>query len=141
MKKILIVNKHTLSILHKYDAEEPSMESWGGLYADAMQCEHIACPSPLDPDCVKIVRDQMDNMMVVTDLELTKAKKDAAWVNLRAKRNSLLAECDWTQTLDAPLNEQDRAAWKTYRQILREIPETTLNPESPSWPDKPDIQI
>lgn len=141
MKKILIVNKHTLKILQRYDADRPSMEMWGGLYGDAMQCEHIACPSPLDPDCVKVVRDQMDNMMVVADLELAEAKKQKAWDLLRARRNSKLAECDWTQVPDAPLNAQDKEAWRLYRKALRDMPETTLDPESPVWPDKPDAQI
>ena len=141
MKKILIVNKQTLKILHKYDADAPSIASWGGLYGDAMQCEHIACPHVLDSDCVKVVRDQMDNMMVVGDLELAEAKKQRAWDLLRVQRNGKLAECDWTQVPDAPLNAQDKEAWRLYRKALRDMPETTLDPESPAWPEKPDTQI
>lgn len=141
MKKILIAQKSNLKILHKYEAEDPSMSSWGGMYGDAMQVIHIACPTPLDPDCVKVVLDQMHNPMVVVDNELVAAKKDRAWVSLRVQRNSRLAECDWTQTVDAPLNAQDKAAWQEYRRILRDLPETTLDPENPAWPEKPDAQI
>lgn len=141
MSKILIVEKSSLKILHKYDAEKPTPEQWGGLYGDMMAVQHIACPRVLDPDCVKVVRDQMDNMMVVSDLELANDKKDRMWEALRAKRNMMLAECDWTQTVDAPLNAQDKAAWQEYRRRLRDMPETTLDPESPMWPEKPDVQI
>ena len=141
MKKILIVHKRSLQVLHKYDADAPSISSWGGQYGDEMQCEHVACPSPLDPDCVKVVLDQMDNMMVVEDLGLIEAKKEVAWQALRSERNRRLAECDWTQTVDAPLNEQDKRSWQEYRKALRDLPESTLDPRRPNWPDKPDPQI
>lgn len=44
----------------------------------------------------------------------------------RAERNKLLAACDWTQVADAPV---DRAAWATYRQQLRDLP------DNPNWPE------
>lgn len=141
MKKILIVQRQDLKVLHRYEAEAPSISSWGGLYGDAMQVAHIACPVPLDPDCVKVILDQMDNMMVVEDSAKIKDKQDAAWEILRAGRNKLLAECDWTQVSDAPLNEQDKENWKAYRQSLRDMPELTVDPENPSWPEKPDMQV
>lgn len=141
MSKILIVEKSSLKILHKYDAEKPTPEQWGGLYGDMMVVQHIACPRVLDPECVKIIRDQMGNMMVIADLELANDKKDRMWETLRAKRNMMLAECDWTQTVDAPLNAQDKTAWQEYRRRLRDMPETTLDPESPMWPEKPYRQL
>ena len=39
---------------------------------------------------------------------------------VRAQRNALLAECDWTQVADAPV---DDLAWAAYRQALRDIPD------------------
>ena len=40
---------------------------------------------------------------------------------LRAERNMRLAECDWTQTADAPFTDEKKAEWATYRQALRDI--------------------
>lgn len=40
---------------------------------------------------------------------------------LRQKRNRLLAESDWTQLSDSPLDEDTRSAWATYRQDLRDL--------------------
>lgn len=40
---------------------------------------------------------------------------------LRAERNMRLAECDWTQTVDAPFTDEKKAEWATYRQALRDI--------------------
>ena len=40
---------------------------------------------------------------------------------IRRKRNNLLANSDWTQLSDSPLDEDTRSAWATYRQNLRDL--------------------
>jgi hypothetical protein len=53
---------------------------------------------------------------------------------MRAVRNDLLAQSDWTQLPDATC---DRQAWATYRQALRDFPATwTPSPEA-DFPDTP----
>ena len=54
---------------------------------------------------------------------------------LRAKRNRLLAETDWTQSRDVTLPND--AEWATYRQALRDLPANTADPANPVWPTKP----
>ncbi len=39
---------------------------------------------------------------------------------LRLERNTRLTACDWTQSRDLTLSNDD--AWKTYRQALRDLP-------------------
>jgi len=39
----------------------------------------------------------------------------------RAKRDSLLAQCDWTQMADVKLPKTEADAWKSYRQALRDL--------------------
>ena len=72
---------------------------------------------------------------VVTDLDAdaSAAKVGAQWAVIRAERNKLLAECDWTQVADAPV---DAAAWATYRQALRDITDQA-NPFAIVWPQGP----
>ena len=41
--------------------------------------------------------------------------------NIRRQRNHLLAESDWTQLIDSPLDEIARDAWSVYRQDLRDL--------------------
>lgn len=55
--------------------------------------------------------------------------------NIRAQRNALLQQSDWTQVADAPVDTQ---AWATYRQALRDITEQAGFPDNVSWPDKPE---
>lgn len=56
------------------------------------------------------------------------------WVRLRNERNKRLSSCDWTQSLDAPV---DQAAWAAYRQELRDLPANTTDPYNPVWPTPP----
>ena len=57
-----------------------------------------------------------------------------AWASIRSIRDTLLSGSDWTQVVDAPV---DQAAWATYRQALRDLPQNTTDPFEPVWPVKP----
>jgi len=50
---------------------------------------------------------------------------------MRHQRDLLLSASDFTQTLDAPFTDQQRAAWATYRQALRDAPATWT--PGPTW--------
>ena len=53
---------------------------------------------------------------------------------MRLHRDRLLAESDWTQLPDAPV---DRVAWAKYRQQLRDFPATWTPGPTVTFPDKP----
>jgi hypothetical protein len=53
---------------------------------------------------------------------------------VRSQRNLFLNNTDWTQLADAKV---DKNAWATYRQSLRDIPESNGFPWSVEWPIKP----
>ena len=63
--------------------------------------------------------------------------QDNKAASVRADRNRLLADCDWTQLSDCPLSDDDKAAWSTYRQELRDIPGQSGFPWDISWPNTP----
>ena len=63
---------------------------------------------------------------------------DRAWAAVRAKRNQLLRDSDWTAVTDTALGEADQTDWEDYRQDLRDIPQTySADVESVVWPDAP----
>lgn len=66
--------------------------------------------------------------------ELAKNKPSAEQLRevARQQRNKLLANTDWTQLPDAPV---DSAAFSEYRQALRDLDLT--DPEKIKWPTKP----
>jgi Phage tail assembly chaperone protein len=80
---------------------------------------------------------------VFTDGETTAAEQEAAYKaikdaeqakSVREQRSTKLAECDWTQVADAPV---DKVAWATYRQALRNVPTQEGFPWTITWPDAP----
>lgn len=76
--------------------------------------------------------------------EATAAEQQAAYIQriddeqatrVRADRDKRLAETDWTQVADAPVNQE---AWAVYRQALRDIPSQVGFPWDVTWPDQPE---
>lgn len=55
---------------------------------------------------------------------------------VREERTRRLYECDWTQLLDAPLTDAEKAAWREYRQQLRDLMEI-FQWNVTRWPRKP----
>ena len=63
---------------------------------------------------------------------------DRAIADLRQRRNSLIASCDWVMMSDSPI--ADKTAWETYRQSLRDITNgltTVEDVNAVTWPTKP----
>jgi len=80
--------------------------------------------------------------------ELARDAEEQAWISSansrestkqRGIRNNLLSESDWTQMPDAPLTEEEKTAWQTYRQALRDITDHANFPylNEDDWPTKP----
>jgi len=44
-------------------------------------------------------------------------------VAVRARRNTLLDQSDWTQRPDCKLSAEEKAEWEVYRQVLRDVPQ------------------
>ena len=59
---------------------------------------------------------------------------ERAATEIRTERDAKLTHSDWTQVLDAPV---DQAAWAIYRQALRDIPAQAGFPNAVEWPTSP----
>ena len=59
--------------------------------------------------------------------ELTRLTNEEPMRLLRLERNKRLTACDWIITMHKELGTNIPAAWKTYRQALRDLP-ATANP-------------
>jgi len=82
------------------------------------------------------------------EVTTTKAEHEAAYqATLDAKvaetnrktRNDLLTDSDWTQMNDSPLTNEQKTAWATYRQELRDISDLDAWPnlDDADWPVAP----
>ena len=72
----------------------------------------------------------------VTDMDANAitAKDTQQAEAVRATRNDKLKASDWTQVLDAPV---DQAAWAAYRQALRDVTAQPGFPWDTQWPTQP----
>lgn len=101
---------------------------WNGYTADAN-----------DPDPTSIGRELHATAMA--DPQLSRealgigAQLARLDVDARIRRDALLAASDWTQLPDVPA--ATRAAWATYRQALRDVPQQRRYPQHVTWPVGP----
>ena len=70
-------------------------------------------------------------------LVITSFPSPDAEANMRAQRDRFLADSDWTQMPDSPLTAEQRQAWATYRQALRDFPATWTPGPTAEFPEPP----
>jgi hypothetical protein len=62
------------------------------------------------------------------------ATDEQKWEQIRLWRNAELAQTDWTQLVDSPVN---KTVWATYRQALRDLPNLGGKADKVDLPNKP----
>jgi hypothetical protein len=65
------------------------------------------------------------------------ARTESQANGVRNDRNERLAECDWTQLADSPLDADAKTAWALYRETLRMVPDQPGFPWNVEWPPVP----
>ena len=75
--------------------------------------------------------DQPAEALIKTETDRLEALQPM--VELRTKRNLLIAETDYLALSDATMTDD----MTTYRQALRDLPANTTDPANPVWPTKP----
>ena len=130
----------------------PSVDN---LYTDGQDCgEVVARLIPFDTDAME----EMNLRYWYHGAWLTREPRpsrhsewqghDIGWVTvteeldsqIRNQRGILLINSDWTQAVDSPLSDSDKALWATYRQALRDVPADNADAtsfEEVSFPVKP----
>jgi len=97
---------------------------------DRLTQKLVQCAAYDDGEFVSMV--QVESLTA----EEIQAAKNSAMANIRATRNQLLKDCDWTQIADCTA---DKTAWATYRQALRDLPSGITEPRTFSaYPNNPD---
>ena len=82
-----------------------------------------------------------DNTVYTIDVEPLTPEEiafntESQWSKIRSQRDTLLAACDWTQLPDVPLDTEQKQAWVTYRQALRDVT-SQADPYNIEWPVAP----
>ncbi len=81
----------------------------------------------------------VDNVWTLgwTKRSLTTDETNRESERVRADRDGLLQDCDWTQMPDSPLSDLKKTEWATYRTNLRNVPAQSGFPTNITWPTKP----
>ena len=74
------------------------------------------------------------------ELDVRAEAADLDMSHVRAQRNGMLSSCDWTQLGDAALGDHTAEEWATYRQALRDVPQTYSRVSEVVWPMDPPTQ-
>jgi hypothetical protein len=78
-----------------------------------------------------------DTQLDALETKATAIDNEISLVGLRSVRNQKLAETDWIVTMHKELGTNIPAAWKTYRQALRDITDDATSLDDVTWPEKP----
>jgi hypothetical protein len=70
-------------------------------------------------------------------MEESEVTDEQWWAVARWWRTALLNESDWSQVSDNSLTEEQKEAWRQYRQQLRNITSDFTDPKEISFPDLP----
>lgn len=124
MKKIGLSLDHTVKhIGHGYEDDEIILE--------------VASDLEIYENCTLVFQREDVSTVQISDEEQYEKAKKVKWDEVRAIRNKVLAETDWTQLADVTLTDEAKAAWLEYRQALRDMIDETSNPYAVTWPEKP----
>ncbi|MBO0161522.1 phage tail assembly chaperone [Vibrio alginolyticus] len=72
-------------------------------------------------------------ILIVTEHGLV----EEAWLEIRERRDVLIAKTDWIMMPDAPLNDEAKESYRIYRQALRDIPQKFSKVDDVVWPTEP----
>jgi uncharacterized protein YdeI (BOF family) len=137
MPSIAIIDRQTGAIATFYEDEAPNQGKFGGPWGWPESTVHVEVPSDMDKDVIRAMKTGEDTYIFEDDPDKVNAKVEQQWHSLRAERNRRLVETDWTMTLDAPLDDAQKATVREYRNQLRALPSSVVQPKGVSWPVNP----
>lgn len=114
------------------------------VYGQKVPDTHVLVDLPEEfndaPETAKITREQNGTYTFTLDNEAVKGRNRHLLADMLTERNKQLSASDWTQIPDSPITDEQKQLWQTYRQALRDFPNTyTGDPNDwrASFPTKP----
>jgi hypothetical protein len=129
--RFAIVNPEDLQIYGTYMSEVSLFDGQKGSWP------HIQMPGNIDVTVAMCIKDDEGNLMFVEDEEKKAVITATRFTELRKERNRRLAETDWVVLPDVQMDEVTKNQWLSYRQALRDLPNTISNIDNVVWPQSP----
>jgi Phage tail assembly chaperone protein len=131
MPYFIAVNPNNLIITHAYEYTnvDPSRD---------LTAIHLEVTPPLDYRAVIPSYDSSSNIQLTPDTDKMATIYKWEYDAIRQQRNDLLYKSDWTCSVtDGPLTVDQKAAWATYREQLRNLQIEGTCPLTFIWPTPP----
>ena len=133
---IYFLSKEQRDILDDYISTQEGTTYNIKYYTSKRDAEEI-----LDPDGKSFDPKQYISSHFIPDDSAKDARiLPTEWKRIRAERDRLLTNSDWTQGADSPLASGKKTEWATYRTKLRTLPEDQKDKTtyaSITWPSEP----
>ncbi len=140
MKALIVENNNVVAIADEFTIVENVYVSGiisTGISTERGRVEDVPpCPDLFVPFAWKIVEGSWEIADIYAIEQAHFLAKEAKGNEVRAERDKLLAESDWTQLPDVVLSNKED--WTKYRQDLRDISKQEGFPYSVVFPTKPD---
>lgn len=114
------------------------------VYGQKVPDTHVLVDLPEEfngaPETAKFTREQNGTYTFTLNNEAVKARNRHLLADMITERNKQLSASDWTQLPDSPITDEQKQMWQTYRQALRDFPNTYTgnhNDWQASFPTKP----
>lgn len=88
-----------------------------------------------------VIRSKTKKELYETEVITEDEYSEYLLTKLRAKRDALLASCDYLMMSDYPISDEDKTEWETYRQSLRDLPANLseiADLEKSAFPNQPE---
>jgi hypothetical protein len=130
MPFFVAVKPETLQIvaMYEYTEVDPGREP---------EATHIEVVPPMDYRAVIVSKDESGAIQLAPDTDKMAEMYEWEYQVIRNQRNDLLYKSDWTQIPGGPLTDEQKAAWATYRQQLRDLVIEGTCPLDFVWPTPP----
>ena len=136
MPYIAIINRSTHAIETLYEGTVSNQSAYGGPWGWPRATVHLPIPETLNKELVRVTLDEMGGYVFEIDPIKEQVANAGKWDALRAERNLRLTNSDWTQLSDIP-SSINKDEWAVYRQVLRDITNTTTDINNIVWPIVP----
>lgn len=134
--EVAVITKSDLNVNFTYESIEPQQATFASPWNNESLYAHVSIPANLTVQNIKVLRVD-GNIVIEEDPVRTEMITEGLWQNVRMRRNLLLSATDWTQLPDTQLNPVKKQQFIDYRQQLRDLPQSSINPTTINWPLEP----
>ncbi len=131
---VLPKNWRNISNLDKMSTSQLTANGWLRYYK--YMPSSVGPNQKVELDEVEVLSDRVIAHYIAVDKSQEEIDQETAeaWAQIRRQRNQLLLACDWTQLADS---SADKESWSSYREALRNVPQSFINPGDVVWPTPP----